>query len=101
MSALYVDSFMQNKSRFIFRTGKKRMIILFYLSVAQAVHTNIWHADFTLQAFNQPETVNIMYYINRQKLLKDDHFQLYFDFVGKGKRLIQLEDIEASFSGLG
>ena len=77
------------------------MIILFYLSVAQAVHTNIWHADFTLQAFNQPETVNIMYYINRQKLLKDDHFQLYFDFVGKGKRLIQLEDIEASFSGVG
>ena len=71
------------------------------MSVAQAVHTNIWHADFTLQAFNQPVTADIMHYISRQKLLKDDHFQLYFDFVGKGKRLIQLEDIEASFSGLG
>ena len=77
------------------------MILLFYLTVANAVHTRILHGDFTLKAFEQPETVEIMHRIENKNWIRDDYFRRYFNFVRKSdsKQNVLISDIETSFKG--
>ena len=74
------------------------MILLFYLTVASAVHTKIWHGDFTLKAYHQPDTVEIMHRIESRNWLDETYFREYFDFVGD-KWYVRLRDIETSLKG--
>ena len=75
------------------------MILVFFLTVASAVHTRLLHGDFTLKAFNQPNTVEVMHRIEKQQWLSDDYFRRYFDFVRKSdsRWYVRTGDIEASF----
>ena len=79
------------------------MILLFYLTVASAVHTRIWHGDLTLKAFEQPETVEIMHRIENKNWISDSYFKRYFNFVRKtdSKQDVLISDIETSFKGWG
>ena len=79
------------------------MILLFYLTVASAMHTRIWHGDSTLKAFEQPETVEIMHRIENKNWIRESAFRRYFDFVCKSddKQHVLISDIETSFKGWG
>ena len=78
------------------------MILLFFLSVTSAVHTRIWHGDFTLKAFDQPDTTEIMHRIENRNWLSESHFRRYFDFVKSGNKwYVRRRDIETSFKGKG
>ena len=74
------------------------MILLFYLTVASAVHTRIWHGDFTLRAYDQPDTGEIMHRIESRKWLDESYFREYFEFVSD-KWYVRLRDIETSLKG--
>ena len=79
------------------------MILFFFFTVANAVHTRIWHGDLTLKAFEEPETSAVMHRIEKEQWLSDDYFRRYFNFVRQSadtsKWYVRKRDIETSFKG--
>ena len=81
-------------------TGQRMLFLFFITTSVISQDLLIWNSDYTLRAFSQPKTNEIVGQINQDKLEHYGFFRRYFEFVGAGKITVTLEDIEHSFTKL-